>query len=387
MLPLIKWPGGKTSELPVIKQYLPESYASYVEPFFGGGALYFDLLPEKATINDVSKNLMTLYRFIGEGNTRFCKCMYGIADEWDLVKQYCGDKAEFFSVLFRSYTEGETDEEELLLKAEHYVDAAVEFIAGRSKVISDAEAFRRELKRTVSDKLLRTARNELKFGKLSEEDLQKNVLTGFTSGYYMYMRHMLNAMEKDKYLYISDEYRIAVFFFVREFCYGSMFRYNKNGDFNVPYGGIGYNGKDFRKKVDALFHKNTIKALSSAKISCCDFEAVIKGCGKEDFIFLDPPYDTDFSEYETNVFGKAEHERLGKCLKETQAKFLLVIKNTPFISRLYEDNGFEISAFDNKYSYCVKGRNDRDAEHLIITNYPIMREKGHFYENYQQTCF
>ena len=57
-------------------------------------------------------------------------------------------------------------------------------------------------------------------------------------------------------------------------------------------------------------------------------------------------------------------KRLGE-----NCNFLLIIKNTPFIDSLYGDKGFNIFAFDNKYAYCVKGRNDRNAEHLIITNY------------------
>ncbi len=369
MQPLIKWPGGKSSELDVIKKFMPQEYDRYVEPFFGGGALYFDMCPKTAIINDISKNLMSLYRYIGEGNEKFRRCIYGIAEEWDLIKVYCGDKADFFASLFRSYTNFEIDREEFLEKIAKYTAVAVDFIAGRSQVISDKEIFGRELYRTVSDKLLRTAKNEEKFGMLSDEDLLKNVLTGFTAGYYMYMRTMLNAMEKDKYLYISNEYKTAVFFFVREFCYGSMFRYNKNGDFNIPYGGIAYNSKDFKKKADALFDEKVVTALSFADIRTEDFGRVFEDVKEGDFVFLDPPYDTDFSDYEANAFGKDEHRRLAQCIYETKAKFLLIIKNTPFIAELYENKGYNIYSFDNKYAYCVKGRNERGVEHLIITNY------------------
>ena len=369
MLPLIKWPGGKTSELNIISEHFPESYNRYVEPFFGGGAVYFDKCPKSAIINDISKNLMSVYRFIGEGNVKFRRCVEGIAAEWELVKEYCGDKTEFISGLYRAYTDGDLEKEEFLMQIQRYTDIAVEFIAGQSQVISDKETFRSELYRMVSDKLLRTCANEKKFGSLSYEDLQKNMLTGFTGGYYMYMRSMLNAMEKDKYLYISDEYKAAVFFFVREFCYGSMFRYNKNGDFNIPYGGIAYNTKDFSKKVEAMFDVQTVKLLSGADIYTTDFQTIFAMCEEGDFIFLDPPYDTEFSEYETKAFGKEEHKRLAECIYKTKAKLLLIIKNTPFIASLYEDKGLNVFAFDNKYAYCVKGRNDRNAEHLIITNY------------------
>ncbi|MBP5193633.1 MAG: DNA adenine methylase, partial [Clostridia bacterium] len=128
--------------------------------------------------------------------------------------------------------------------------------------------------------------------------------------------------------------------------------------------------KDFGKKAEALFLPETRRILSSARITSTDFDGVFAECGEGDFIFLDPPYDTDFSEYETNAFGKEEHKRLAKRIYETKAKFLLIIKNTPFIADLYDDKGFNVYSFDNKYAYCVKGRNDRNAEHFIITNYP-----------------
>ncbi len=369
MQPLIKWPGGKTSELKIISEHLPSSYERYVEPFFGGGAVYFDKCPKTAIINDISQNLMSLYGYVGSKNQKFKRCVVGIAEEWELLKEFCSEKTEFISSTYYAYTEGELEKDDFLSKVSGYADVAVDFIASKSQVISDKEIFRFELRRTVADKLLRTAENEKKYGGLSQEDLQKNILTGFTAGYYMYMRSMLNAMEKDRYLFISHEYKIAVFFFVREFCYGAMFRYNKNGDFNIPYGGIGYNGKDFKRKVEALFDGQTVELLSGATTMSVDFEQVFALATPTDFFFLDPPYDSDFSDYEANAFGKEEHKRLAQCIYSTPAKFLLIIKNTPFIADLYENKGFNIFAFDNKYSYCVRGRNDRNAEHLIITNY------------------
>lgn len=68
MKPLIKWSGGKTDELEQIKPHIPTSYDTYIEPFVGGGALYFDLKPSKAIINDIHPELINLYQQIKEGN-------------------------------------------------------------------------------------------------------------------------------------------------------------------------------------------------------------------------------------------------------------------------------------------------------------------------------
>lgn len=63
MNPIIKWPGGKSREISKIKDLIPK-YNRYLEPFFGGGALFFNLMPEKAAINDISKDLMLYYTLI-----------------------------------------------------------------------------------------------------------------------------------------------------------------------------------------------------------------------------------------------------------------------------------------------------------------------------------
>ena len=88
-------------------------------------------------------------------------------------------------------------------------------------------------------------------------------------------------------------------------------------------------------------------------------------------MFLDPPYDTEFSTYAGNEFGKKDQIRLRDYLKNTKAKFMLIIKNTDFIYNLYNQDGFFIKSFDKKYLVSIKNRNDKDVEHLIITNYEI----------------
>jgi DNA adenine methylase len=87
-------------------------------------------------------------------------------------------------------------------------------------------------------------------------------------------------------------------------------------------------------------------------------------------MFLDPPYDSEFSDYEGKSFTRRDQERLAEALKRTRAKFILVIKNTDFIYGLYEKD-FSIFTFDKQYTYNVRSRNERASEHLIITNLPV----------------
>jgi len=61
MKPIIKYRGGKSKEIPQILPYIPQFTGKYIEPFFGGGALFFYLEPSKAIINDINKNLVDFY--------------------------------------------------------------------------------------------------------------------------------------------------------------------------------------------------------------------------------------------------------------------------------------------------------------------------------------
>lgn len=61
MNPVLKYRGGKSKEIPRFLQYIPDDYNRYIEPFFGGGAVFFYLEPEKAIVNDVNEKLMTFY--------------------------------------------------------------------------------------------------------------------------------------------------------------------------------------------------------------------------------------------------------------------------------------------------------------------------------------
>lgn len=62
--PFTKWTGGKRQLLGELRSYMPETYGRYFEPFVGGGALFFDLAPEQAVINDFNEELINTYRQI-----------------------------------------------------------------------------------------------------------------------------------------------------------------------------------------------------------------------------------------------------------------------------------------------------------------------------------
>ncbi len=62
MNPVLKYRGGKSREIPRFLQYIPDDFNRYIEPFLGGGAVYFYIEPENAILNDINERLMTFYR-------------------------------------------------------------------------------------------------------------------------------------------------------------------------------------------------------------------------------------------------------------------------------------------------------------------------------------
>ena len=185
----------------------------------------------------------------------------------------------------------------------------------------------------------------------------------------MHLRYLYNKVNEHE---LSTGVATAIFFFVRDNAYASMFRYNRQGKFNVPYGGISYNRKDLQRRVTALQSPEVRYHLANTVIENMDFEAFLQKYPPEanDFLFLDPPYDSEFSTYTRNEFSKQDQERLAYyLLNQCNAKFMLVIKNTPMIYSLYSSRGLNIQTFNKKYLVSFQDRNKREVEHLIITNY------------------
>ncbi len=371
MNPIIKWPGGKSNEIAKIEHLIP-GYKRYVEPFFGGGALFFHLAPKSAVINDISEALMQYYNLIKEQDQQLYDLLVCYSNSFQNVVSVCSNEVDVLLDIFFRLKDGVLQRQELRTTLEALITSLSDRIhSGFSEnLLLSEEEFDAFLRQMVEDKFVRTVKNYNK-EPFTTEDLSENLITGFTSGYYMYFRKVFNDISLGRITGQSMQYQAANFYFIREYCYGSMFRYNANGEFNIPYGGMSYNRKDMRAKIDTMFNREIDQLFANTDIHCSDFEDFFENIHLtgDDFMFLDPPYDTDFSDYEGRAFTRLDQERLAHALKRTLAKFILVIKNTDFIHGLYEKD-FHICSFEKQYTYNVRSRNDRDAKHLIITNLP-----------------
>lgn len=370
MKPILKYPGGKEKELKYIIPELPDKINNYYEPFVGGGAVYFAFdNVNKYFINDKSTELINFYLNIKSKNTNFIKLLKSIDDTWlnislyvfnnksNLIKYFDYDY-EIFENKISSFLEKHKDEIEKLYKKE--------FVYNFDII--------KEIKKYLFSKY-KLIKKIISSGKLSSDnDIYNNILCSFKSSYYIYLRTISSKNTK-----LKQFEKAALYFYIREYCYSSMFRFNSKGEFNVPYGGISYNEKFITNKIKNIQNKNIINRLSNTTIENMDFYDFMKKYPpkKNDFVFLDPPYDSDFSTYDKNAFESNDQVRLRNYLiNECKGNFMLVIKNTDFISDLYKEktlckngNYLNISSFDKTYLVSFKNRNNKDCEHLLIKNY------------------
>ena len=75
MRPLLKWAGGKRSLFKQIINFFPKNFnvRAYHELFFGGGAVFFNLMPKKGTINDINSRLINFYKVVRDHPSEIIK--------------------------------------------------------------------------------------------------------------------------------------------------------------------------------------------------------------------------------------------------------------------------------------------------------------------------
>ena len=113
--PFVKWAGGKRQLLPQIKERMPEKYNNYYEPFVGGGAVIFELLPANALINDINRALINAYKKICDVPETFLKEVNKFDSEmWEDGKEYYYSLREHYN--------------DKLMKEEYDVELAALFV-------------------------------------------------------------------------------------------------------------------------------------------------------------------------------------------------------------------------------------------------------------------
>ena len=91
MKPLVKYRGGKSKEIPHLIKHIPKYNGRYIEPFFGGGALFFHLEPKRAIINDINSKLISFY--------------LGVKNDFDTLKEELTELERVYTINRRNFEE------------------------------------------------------------------------------------------------------------------------------------------------------------------------------------------------------------------------------------------------------------------------------------------
>lgn len=367
--PIIKWPGGKEKELKYIIPNAPQ-FERFIEPFVGGGSVFMGIESWKYLINDFSSELIELYRSIESSDKDFFKYTETMDLSWTNAVNFFQSKPQLKET-YIGYRNGLIGKSELkefihsfcLNNKQDILNIIGDVLASQSCVLL------KEMETNLFRKMVRMRELEIEKHELPDGDLDNNIETAIKSAVYMNYRHLYNSKDITEG---NPKLHCALFFFMRNYAYSGMFRYSSKGEFNVPYGGIAYNSKLLKKKLSYYKSKELLQHFERTTIYNLDFEEFlrkIKPC-EDDFVFLDPPYDSEFSTYAQNAFTRDDQQRLADYLiNECKAKWMLIIKNTDFIYSLYDKEGVNIRTFDKEYVVSFMNRNDKKVTHLLITNY------------------
>lgn len=369
LAPIIKWPGGKEKELKYIIPNAP-AFNRYIEPFVGGGSVFMGIKAKEYLINDFSSELIDLYHNIEKSNPIFYKYVEAMDLSWPKSLDFFKDNPQLKETYlgYRKELLGKKELKEFVKTFCKNKEKNIQEILGK-EFASLPCILIPEMEKNLFRKMVRMHELEREKHILPEKDLDDNIETAIKSAVYMNYRFLYN---DSKIAENNPQLHCALFFFMRNYAYSGMFRYSSSGEFNVPYGGIAYNSKMLNKKLNYYRSPEVLAHFSRAKIYNLDFEEFLKKVQPQtdDFVFLDPPYDSEFSTYAQNAFTKEDQKRLADYLiNKCKAKWMMIIKNTDFIYSLYDKEGINIRTFDKEYVVSFMNRNDKKVTHLLITNY------------------
>jgi DNA adenine methylase len=272
--PFVKWVGGKRQLLRQFRElglYPPEDFNpitnTYYEPFVGGGAVFFDLLPKNAELSDLNNELVTTYNVI-----------------------------------------------------KNNVDELI-------------------------------------------ESLQKHI---YDKEYYLEVR-------AKKIEDLSDVEVASRFIFLNRTGFNGLYRVNKSGHFNVPFGR--YNNPII---CDEDNLRRVSDALQDVTITHQDYKNVLKTAKSGDFIYLDPPYypinaTSSFTSYTAEGFLEKEQTELRDTFVKLHKRGCFVMlsnSDTPFINELYSGlDGITVNKITAGRAINSKGSGRGKITEVLVTNY------------------
>ena len=163
--------------------------------------------------------------------------------------------------------------------------------------------------------------------------------------------------------------RAARFIYLNRYCFNGLFRTNEQGKFNVPYG-----RQRKRVRIDETLLAEGGHRLQSALLISGDFEVTISHAGKNDFVYLDPPYvgheDDAFVEYGPGSFSTKDLERFETALERLDsagAKFLVSYADSPIARKTF--SGWRARRIWARRNIAGFAQKRRGVHELLVSNF------------------
>jgi DNA adenine methylase len=157
----------------------------------------------------------------------------------------------------------------------------------------------------------------------------------------------------------------ALFYFLNRTGFNGLCRFNRQGEFNVPFG-----------KYSAITYQRDFLAYRIAfanwEFTCSDFESL--PLRPTDFVYADPPYDVEFTQYSKDVFGWEEQERTARWLARHPGPVILSNQGTNRIVALYRELGYRLEFLKGPRRISCNGDRSPAKEVLAFRNLPELPE-------------
>jgi len=166
--------------------------------------------------------------------------------------------------------------------------------------------------------------------------------------------------------------RAARMIYLNKTGYNGLYRVNRQGKFNVPFGR--YKNPDY---CDVVNLRSVSKALQSVEVACAPFENVLEKTKAGDFVYFDPPYvplskTANFTAYHANGFTAEDQIRLRDvCVELSTENVFMMLSNsaTDAVRALYTPPGFTLDEILANRAINSNGNGRGKLAELIVTNY------------------
>lgn len=344
--PIFKYTGGKRRELGIIDEFIPNFSGRYIEPFVGGGALFWHIKANRYYINDLSTDIINIYKNVQSQNKLFFYYL-------DKIEEYRQIIIEFTSTTkFKNLSRTFRTNHNMLIRHCQKVLGEILFTDFANSYLF---VFLKEIENTVTFKV------RFSKSKIYDRNEKINIMaTAIHSALYNTIRYIYN-FDKD-----DDTLHTSCYYYLLSFSGLNVMRYNNQNNLSSSYTGFSLNDYNFRARIDYMKDRFVLKKIKNTRIDNMDYKDYLKKIklNSNDFVFFDPPYDCSNIRYNNTDFTKENHKELKDLIYSLPCKWLMIIKDTNFIRELYSD--YVLFNYEKIYSI---SKDKKRNTHLIVANF------------------